>query len=178
MDKKIHTPMDKKGQDITTEFSITTSKNKYIPFSENSGNEEADESSGGQSHRKKSEKKTYGEFENVHLSDNEHEKLLTDYGKDQTKAIIEKLSAYKAEKGKTYKSDMAAIRIWVIGSLEIKKLPPPAARCPHCGKPILDGICNNARCPQYEIKEGEQWTLSELITNKRSSEQSSSTTEF
>jgi hypothetical protein len=176
--------MDKKGQDITTEFSITTSKNKYIPFSENSGNEEADGSSGSPnnpeitSRRKKPEKKFYGEFDNVSLSEDEYAKLFSDYGRDQTKAIIEKLSAYKAEKGKVYKSDMAAIRIWVIGSLEIKKLPPPAARCPQCGKPILDGICNNARCPQYEIKEGEQWTLSELITNKRSSEQSSSTTEF
>jgi hypothetical protein len=100
--------------------------------------------------RAKPEKKTHGEFVNVYLTEAEFESLLTDYGSLQTEAIIQKLSGYKAAKGKAYKSDMAAIRTWVLGSLGSKKLPPPPPRCPLCGKILVDSICQNALCKQYE----------------------------
>lgn len=97
-----------------------------------------------------SEKKTFGEFANVHLLPLEHSSLLADYGPDQTRAIVEKLSQYKAAKGKTYKSDMAAIRQWVIDSTGVQKIPKPEPPCPHCGKPLDQGACMNRDCPQYD----------------------------
>jgi hypothetical protein len=57
----------------------------------------------------------------VHLKDTEWEKLVETYGESGAKACVEKLSAYKESKGKTYKSDAAAIRAWVIDALKLDK---------------------------------------------------------
>ena len=59
---------------------------------------------------KKEPKKTYGEFNNVRLTDTELDKLkerFTDY-KDR----IEALSSYKSSKGKSYKNDYSTILTW------------------------------------------------------------------
>lgn len=52
----------------------------------------------------------YGEFENVHLSDEEFEKLMERFPDYEER--IERLSAYKRSKGKSYKSDYATILNW------------------------------------------------------------------
>jgi hypothetical protein len=98
----------------------------------------------------KESKKTYGEFENVTLTDKEYAKLIHEYGHDQTNGIIEKLSIAKAEKGYKYKSDMAAIRKWVVRATGAVVVERPKI-CPHCGGEIgMSGICRNKDCPQYE----------------------------
>jgi hypothetical protein len=97
----------------------------------------------------KESKKTYGEFENVTLTDKEYSKLIHEYGHDQTNGIIEKLSIAKAEKGYKYKSDMAAIRKWVVRATGAVVVERPKI-CPHCGGEIgMSGICRNRDCPQY-----------------------------
>lgn len=88
----------------------------------------------------KEPKKTYGEFENVMLTDKEYnDKLLAVFGEKQTKAIIEKLSQTKATNKKLkYDSDMAAIRKWVIEAVGAKPLPPVTPYVPFLykiGKP-------------------------------------------
>lgn len=98
----------------------------------------------------KIEKQTFGEFGNVTLSEKDHGSLVASYGPDQTKRIIDKLSAYKESKGKKYKSDIGAIRQWVLESVNAQPLPAPPAICPHCGHEISDGICPNGNCPQYQ----------------------------
>lgn len=58
-------------------------------------------------------KKAYGQFDNVWMTDREVELLgekCPGYGQD----VIEQLSSYKASKGKGYKSDYAAMNSWVI----------------------------------------------------------------
>ena len=58
-------------------------------------------------------KKAYGQFDNVWMSDRELEllgKKCPGYGQE----VIEQLSSYKASKGKGYKSDYAAMNSWVI----------------------------------------------------------------
>lgn len=57
-------------------------------------------------------KKLYGEFENVKLTDLEYEKSLAKYG-DNLPAMIEILSRYIATKGDKYKSHYAAFSTWV-----------------------------------------------------------------
>jgi hypothetical protein len=67
--------------------------------------------------KEKKEEKTaparhkYGEYNNVLLSDDDMEKLKTEFPNDYNKRI-ERLSAYIAQSGKTYKNHLATIRNW------------------------------------------------------------------
>jgi predicted phage replisome organizer len=53
----------------------------------------------------------YGEYKNVLLSDEEYEKLVTEFPNDYDQRI-ERLSGYIASTGKTYKNYLATIRNW------------------------------------------------------------------
>lgn len=61
---------------------------------------------------KKILKYIYGEFKNVKLSKEEHEKLVAEFGESGTKDKIESLSQYVASKGKKYSSHYATILSW------------------------------------------------------------------
>lgn len=54
----------------------------------------------------------YAEF--VHMTEEEHGKLIAQYGEEKTKRAIEILDNYKGSKGKTYKNDYRAILSWVM----------------------------------------------------------------
>jgi len=58
---------------------------------------------------------------NVKLTEKEYLQLEQQYGVNDVAWMIEKLSAYKESKGKTYKSDAGAIRSWVVDELSIWK---------------------------------------------------------
>lgn len=57
------------------------------------------------------EKKSYGEFDNVYLTENELEKLKLQYG-DRTDELIEKFSQKLKSKGYRYNDHYATIRLW------------------------------------------------------------------
>jgi len=57
-------------------------------------------------------KDTYGEFNNVHLSLEEKEKLISTYGEKNTEILIAELSSYMASKGKRYSSHYATLLNW------------------------------------------------------------------
>lgn len=77
--------------------------------------------------------------EAVLLSDAEYDKLVSEYGERNTKAAIAKLSAYKLEKGKRYKSDYGAILSWAMRSvLEKGAVPAPLNAKPSGPKFDLD----------------------------------------
>lgn len=59
-------------------------------------------------------KHKYGEYKNVLLSDEDMEKLKSEFPKDYTERI-ERLSEYIASSGKKYKSHLATIRKWARG---------------------------------------------------------------
>jgi hypothetical protein len=61
---------------------------------------------------KKEEKKKYGEFENVLLTDIEHSKLDDRFGTSLTSLIIEELSGYVESKGRRYSSHYATLLGW------------------------------------------------------------------
>lgn len=52
----------------------------------------------------------------VTLTEQEHETLIAEYGKDVVEWCINKLNNYKGSSGKKYKSDYLTIRGWVIDS--------------------------------------------------------------
>lgn len=60
---------------------------------------------------KKAVRHKYGEYKNVLLSDDELEKLKSEYPNDYEERI-ERLSEYIASTGKSYKSHLATIRSW------------------------------------------------------------------
>lgn len=62
------------------------------------------------------QKKNYRK--NVFLTDDEYLSLQESYGINKLSKILDKLDCYKAETGKIYKSDYAAIRRWVAGSID------------------------------------------------------------
>jgi hypothetical protein len=98
-------------------------------------------------------KAPYGIEGNVHLSMAEYSDLLDRYGESQTGRIINTLGDYKAAKGKSYKSDMAAIRSWVIERVKpVREKRTTYQVCDWCGQNFssLEAFCRNPECPQYE----------------------------
>ena len=65
---------------------------------------------------------TVGNFQNVKLSRKDFDTLTAEYGEKKRIEIIDKLSAYKKSKGKVYKSDIGAIRQWVLEAVKAVKL--------------------------------------------------------
>ncbi len=60
---------------------------------------------------KKPVRHKYGQYQNVLLSDEDMEKLQSEFPYDW-KTRIERLSEYMASTGKSYKSHLATIRAW------------------------------------------------------------------
>lgn len=65
----------------------------------------------GTNGKSKPEKKVYGEYQNVRLTDEELDKLKAEFP-DDWQDRIENLSEYMASKGSTYKNHLATIRNW------------------------------------------------------------------
>lgn len=71
-----------------------------------------------------SQKRAYGEFQNVLLSDDEYDLLIEQFGNPEQ--LIKRLDEYKEQSGKQYNSDYMAIRKWVVEAVkedEAKKPP-------------------------------------------------------
>ena len=60
----------------------------------------------------KPDKKKYADF--VSMTEDEYGKLISEYGKEATKRMVEILNNYKGSTGKPYKSDYLAILNWVV----------------------------------------------------------------
>jgi len=60
-------------------------------------------------------------MEYVSMKEDEYTKLLTEFGEEDTKRLIEILNNYKGATGKRYKSDYLAIRNWVVSRLQEEK---------------------------------------------------------
>lgn len=63
--------------------------------------------------QKKPLKTSFGEFEKVKLTDEEHQKLIEQVGEKNTTIMIAELDAYIASKGKKYSSHYATILNWI-----------------------------------------------------------------
>lgn len=68
--------------------------------------------------KNKKEKHKYGEYEHILLTDEELEKLQTEYGKDKTEEAITYLDEYIEMKGAKYKSHYLALRRWVFEAIK------------------------------------------------------------
>ena len=75
--------------------------------------------------KEKPDRRKYGEYGNVLLSDPEYEKLVNDFGDDKTNKAIKFLDEYIAEKGYKSKSHNLAIRRWVMDAVAEKESTKP-----------------------------------------------------
>jgi len=62
----------------------------------------------------------------------EYDKLVAEYGEKKTALAIYKLSAYKLEKGRHYKSDYGAILSWAMDAVGGVKVKESDKECPEC----------------------------------------------
>ena len=69
----------------------------------------------------KKQKHKYGEFKRVLLTDEELEKLNTEFGEEKTQKAITYLDEYIEMKGAKYKSHYLAMRKWVFNAVEEKE---------------------------------------------------------
>lgn len=70
---------------------------------------------------KEVKKREYAPF--VHLTEEEHRKIVETVGEEGAAWCIQKLSGHKEAKGTKYKSDMGAMRKWVFDAWEERKRP-------------------------------------------------------
>ena len=97
------------GNQLATQYSI--GKDSIGKVSIDKGNmSDSDESAQPVTKPKKPVKHKYGEYKNVLLTDDELEKLKSEY--PDLEERIERLSSYVASTGKSYKSHYATIRNW------------------------------------------------------------------
>ena len=72
--------------------------------------------------------KSYGEFNNVKLTDVEYEKLVNDYGRTIANDFIDRLDRHIASKGTRYKNHYATLKEWIIRAVNEGKLNVKASK--------------------------------------------------
>ncbi len=95
--------------------------------------------------RVESSKKSYRE--NVAMTEDEHAKLVDNYGKAATEKGIVKLDNYKGTHGKKYKSDYRAMLSWVmesVGAYPLRKTVKVA--CPKCSTEAVGTLSYCSKC--------------------------------
>lgn len=111
IDEKRNTPIDEKVKDNNTSINNTFNNTKeYIRELPPSKKSKATPT-----------RHKYGEYKNVLLSDEQMEKLKTEFPNDYQERI-ERLSEYCASTGKTYKNYLATIRNWAKKDNQPKKV--------------------------------------------------------
>ena len=76
------------------------------------------------------EKKQFGEFGNVKLTDEEYDTLCSRFSKEETNKAIEELSVYMQSKGKAYKDHYATLINWCKRNLEKSGKKPTTNAAP------------------------------------------------
>lgn len=78
--------------------------------------------------KEKDIKHTHGEYKHVRLTGPEHDKLVADYGEEQTRKAVRFLDEYIEEKGYKSKSHYMALRRWVFDAIKEKQGRAPAGK--------------------------------------------------
>lgn len=106
-EKAVATTWQPSGNHLATQYSIDKYSIDKVSIVEDA---ESDDSEPSPKSSKKPVKHKHGEYNNVLLTDDELDKLKSEYS--DWKERIERLSSYVASTGKTYKSHYATIRNW------------------------------------------------------------------
>ena len=74
--------------------------------------------------KKNEPKHKYGEYQHVLLTDTDRERLVNDYGEDETHEAIKYLDEYIETSGKKYKNHYLVMRKWVFDAVKEHKKKP------------------------------------------------------
>lgn len=102
----------------------------------------------------RSKKSSFGEF--VTLTEDEHQKLISKFGKEKTEQMIDILDNAKGAKGYKYKSDYRAILSWVVDKVQEKETTQDQGTtmaCKECGDSgRYAGIDESGVCTKCRLK--------------------------
>lgn len=99
---------------VTQEYRDKSIENRYIDI----------KSKEDKDYNARTQKKAYGKFKKVFLTDDEYNLLIEQFGNPEQ--LIKRLDEYKEQSGKQYNSDFMAIKKWVVEAVkedEAKKPP-------------------------------------------------------
>lgn len=100
----------------------TLCENRTDSCAKNAHNNQSDNLNDNQSSVSTSRAKDKIQFaEFVSMTEDEHQKLVDEFGTADARALIDILDNYKGSSGKRYKSDYRAIRSWCVERLEEQK---------------------------------------------------------
>ena len=95
--------------------------------------------------------KTYGEFHNVNLSDEEYQRLKEKL-KSHTNTMIEKLSRYMQSSGKTYQDHYATLLHWYEkDEEELRKKTNDRSRAPTIEEYMIDNMLCQPVCNDEDL---------------------------
>ena len=110
--------------------SVTVGHGESPPESESNSNPNPNPKGKGNAHPPAKEKQAYGEYANVLLTESELDALKAEFPA-HWQALIEKLSGYMQQHGKTYKDHLATMRNW--GRKDGLSAKTPTAASPALG---------------------------------------------
>lgn len=116
--------LNEKGQFNGYIYDIYEMKqtNTEQPFTEKPNTEEPTQINNNKEIiKKQNTKHIYGEYKHVRLTDEEHQRLIKDYGFNQTNEAIQYLDEYIEMKGASYKNHNLVLRKWVYEAVKSKK---------------------------------------------------------
>lgn len=142
-------PIHRKVAELAIKYRLSDFKEGIDRVSDDNGvgiNTPQDKEEDKDKEKAVTEKKVFGEFGNVTLSDKEYGKLVAKLGEPRAKKAIEILSAAKHSKGYKYKSDYATFHTWVISELEKREVgkvtgKPKHYICEHCSGDHQSTFC-------------------------------------
>jgi hypothetical protein len=107
-----------------------------------------------------------GTHKNILLSKDEYTSLCNRFGKDNTRAYINKVSTYMQTKGKTYADHYATVQQWLEDDIAKGQIRLPSAepvmptKCDKCGKTLVDGKC--VSCNRRVYGEGGSYQFEDI----------------
>ena len=83
---------------------------------------------------------TYGEYEHVRLTDEQYNRLVSDFGETITADYIKRCDEYIQQTGKKYKDHSLTIRNWIGKDRAAKPQPPPRDSMQQSKNPFINDI--------------------------------------
>ena len=120
---------------IAPQTALQTEPQTAPPYIYSINNIQSNKTKQNKTKKEKAVRHKYGQYQNVLLSDDELEKLKTEFPSDWQERI-ERVSEYCASKGATYKNYLATIRNWAKRDIKNKDQP---ARQPYRKNDVAGG---------------------------------------